>query len=144
MSVVTHIQVRRRRIMTTATISGNSIGPAPSHHPWMAVARRAARRLIASFDVRLFALGLPDLEFGLSFDEGAWLATASGRAADPHRPRHRLACRGLRLAPRNGLAEPGFMSPRRWSFPSPATTSCCWLSTSFAAFCSVSSSQRRS
>lgn len=66
--------------MTTATISSgpDSVGR-PSHHPWMAVAAVLLGAFIASFDVRLFALGLPDLrgQFGLSFDEGAWLATAT-------------------------------------------------------------------
>jgi DHA2 family multidrug resistance protein len=66
--------------MTTATIasSGDSVAR-PSHHPWLAVGAVLLGALIASFDVRLFSLGLPDLRgaFGLSFDEGAWLATAS-------------------------------------------------------------------
>ena len=66
--------------MTTATAgSGPDTVGRPSHHPWMAVAAVLLGAFIASFDVRLFALGLPDLrgQFGLSFDEGAWLATAS-------------------------------------------------------------------
>ncbi|OKO91722.1 arabinose ABC transporter permease [Bradyrhizobium sp. NAS80.1] len=66
--------------MTTATISnGAETVGRPSHHPLLAVAAVLLGAFIASFDVRLFALGLPDLrgQFGLSFDEGAWLATAS-------------------------------------------------------------------
>lgn len=64
--------------MTTAAIDSDS-GDRPSHQPWFAVAAVLLGAFIASFDVRLFALGLPDLrgQFGLSFDEGAWLATAS-------------------------------------------------------------------
>ncbi len=62
--------------MTTATINSgpDSVGR-PSHHPWLAVGAVLLGAFIASFDVRLFALGLPDLRgaFGLSFDEGAWL-----------------------------------------------------------------------
>ncbi len=66
--------------MTVVTTSG---GPPPagnaSHHPRLAVAAVLLGAFIASFDVRLFALGLPDLrgQLGLSFDEGAWLATAT-------------------------------------------------------------------
>jgi MFS transporter, DHA2 family, multidrug resistance protein len=66
--------------MTTATIdSGAGSAGRPSHHPWLAVGAVLLGAFIAAFDVRLFALGLPDLrgQFGLSFDEGAWLATAS-------------------------------------------------------------------
>jgi DHA2 family multidrug resistance protein len=66
--------------MTTATIgSGSDSVGRPSHHPWLAVGAVLLGAFIASFDVRLFALGLPDLrgQFGLSFDEVAWLATAS-------------------------------------------------------------------
>jgi DHA2 family multidrug resistance protein len=64
---------------TTTTSSGLGAVGRPSHHPWLAVGAVLLGAFIASFDVRLFALGLPDLrgQFGLSFDEGAWLATAS-------------------------------------------------------------------
>jgi len=66
--------------MMTATISsGADSAGRPSHHPRLAVGAVLLGAFIASFDVRLFALGLPDLRgaFGLSFDEGTWLATAS-------------------------------------------------------------------
>jgi MFS transporter, DHA2 family, multidrug resistance protein len=66
--------------MTTATMANasDSVGRT-SHHPWLAVAAVLLGAFIAAFDVRLFALGLPDLrgQFGLSFDEGAWLTTMS-------------------------------------------------------------------
>jgi MFS transporter, DHA2 family, multidrug resistance protein len=66
--------------MTTVTVgSGHDSVDRPSHQRWLAVGAVLLGAFIASFDVRLFALGLPDLrgQFGLSFDEGAWLATAS-------------------------------------------------------------------
>jgi DHA2 family multidrug resistance protein len=66
--------------VTTATISSGPVSVGrPSHYPRLAVGAVLLGAFIASFDVRLFALGLPDLRgaFGLSFDEGAWLATAS-------------------------------------------------------------------
>ncbi|VIO66255.1 Multidrug export protein EmrB [Bradyrhizobium ivorense] len=66
--------------MTSATISsGPDSASHTSHRPLLAVGAVLLGAFIASFDVRLFALGLPDLrgKFGLSFDEGAWLTTAS-------------------------------------------------------------------
>jgi DHA2 family multidrug resistance protein len=59
--------------MTAATLGSSAAAvDRPSHHPWLAVAAVLLGAFIASFDVRLFALGLPDLrgQFGLSFDEG--------------------------------------------------------------------------
>jgi DHA2 family multidrug resistance protein len=66
--------------MSTA-IAGSghdSVGGA-SHDPRLAVVAVLLGAFIVGFDTRLFSLGLPDLRgaFGLSFDEGAWLATAS-------------------------------------------------------------------
>jgi MFS transporter, DHA2 family, multidrug resistance protein len=66
--------------MTTAAISSGPLSVGRhSHYPVLAVGAVLLGAFIASFDTRLFALGLPDLRgaFGLSFDEGAWLATAS-------------------------------------------------------------------
>ena len=95
--------------MTTATI-GSCAGTVgrPSHHPWLAVGAVLLGAFIASFDVRLFALGLPDLrgQFGRELRRGGMAGNRFHRAADPDRPRHRLACHGLRLAPRPDLAEP--------------------------------------
>lgn len=68
--------------MTSNARSGGS-GPvslrARSHHPLFAVAAVMLGTFLAAFDSRLFTIGLADLRggFSLSFDEGAWLATAA-------------------------------------------------------------------
>jgi DHA2 family multidrug resistance protein len=51
----------------------------PSHYPVLAVVAVLLGTFVVSFDTRLFATGLPDLRgaFGLTFDEGSWLATIS-------------------------------------------------------------------
>jgi DHA2 family multidrug resistance protein len=50
-----------------------------SHHPIFAVCAVLLGSLLANVDTRLFSIGLPDIRGGmsLSFDEGAWLYTAS-------------------------------------------------------------------
>jgi DHA2 family multidrug resistance protein len=50
-----------------------------SHRPIFAVGAVLLGAFLANFDSRLFTIGLPDLRgaLGLSFDEGAWLSTAS-------------------------------------------------------------------
>jgi MFS transporter, DHA2 family, multidrug resistance protein len=55
-----------------------SIGK-PSHRPLFAVGAVLLGAFVANFDTRLFSTALPDLRgaFALSFDEGAWLSTAS-------------------------------------------------------------------
>ena len=47
--------------------------------PLFAVGAVLLGAFLANFDTRLFSIALPDLRgaFGLSFDEGAWLSTAS-------------------------------------------------------------------
>jgi DHA2 family multidrug resistance protein len=66
--------------MTTPNIIGGpgSGGGAPPN-PRVGDAAVLLGAFMVTFDARLFTLGLPDLRgaFGLSFDEGAWLATAS-------------------------------------------------------------------
>jgi DHA2 family multidrug resistance protein len=63
-----------------------STGPvsarAPTHHPILAVAAVLLGSFVTGFDSRFLAIGLPDLRgaFGLSFDEGAWLATLGNGA----------------------------------------------------------------
>jgi MFS transporter, DHA2 family, multidrug resistance protein len=51
----------------------------PSHRPLFAVGAVLLGAFVANFDSRLFSVALPDLRgaFALSFDEGAWLSTAS-------------------------------------------------------------------
>jgi DHA2 family multidrug resistance protein len=66
--------------MTTEAISSGPVSVGRrSHYPLAAVGAVLLGAFIASFDTRLFAIGLPDLRgaFGLTFDEGAWLSTAS-------------------------------------------------------------------
>lgn len=66
--------------MTTPNIIGGpDFGGGASHYPRLAVAAVLLGAFMVTFDARLFTLGLADLRgaFGLSFDEGAWLATAS-------------------------------------------------------------------
>ncbi|TXL71380.1 MFS transporter [Vineibacter terrae] len=48
-----------------------------SHNPVLGAAAVLVGAFLVSFDQRLFAIGLPDLRgaFGLTFDEGTWLAT---------------------------------------------------------------------
>jgi DHA2 family multidrug resistance protein len=62
-----------------AAIGGQVSVGHPSQHPVLAVAAVLLGAFVVSFDTRLFAMGLPDLRgaFGLTFDEGAWLATIS-------------------------------------------------------------------
>jgi MFS transporter, DHA2 family, multidrug resistance protein len=50
-----------------------------SHRPMFAVGAVLLGAFLANFDSRLFTIGLPDLKgaLGLSFDEGAWLSTAT-------------------------------------------------------------------
>jgi DHA2 family multidrug resistance protein len=52
---------------------------AVSHRPIVAVGAVLLGAFLANFDSRLFTIGLPDLKgaLGLSFDEGAWLSTAT-------------------------------------------------------------------
>ena len=47
------------------------------HDPVLGAAAVLVGAFLVSFDQRLFAIGLPDLRgaFGLTFDEGTWLAT---------------------------------------------------------------------
>lgn len=49
------------------------------HHPLLAVIAVLLGSSMANIDSRMFSIGLPDLKgaFSLSFDEGAWLSTAS-------------------------------------------------------------------
>ncbi|MFS8048720.1 MFS transporter [Rhizobium sp. BR 314] len=67
----------------TSPIPALDIGPiskgARSHHPLFAIGAVMIGSYIASFDSRLFSIGLADLKgaFSLSFDEGAWLGTAA-------------------------------------------------------------------
>lgn len=51
----------------------------PVHQPLLAVIAVLLSASMANIDSRIFSIGLPDLKgaFGLSFDEGAWLSTAS-------------------------------------------------------------------
>ena len=51
----------------------------PVHFPLLAVAAVLLGASMANIDSRMFSIGLPDLKgaFSLSFDEGAWLSTAS-------------------------------------------------------------------
>lgn len=51
----------------------------PTHYPLLAVAAVLLGASMANIDSRMFSIGLPDLKgaFSLSFDEGAWLSTAS-------------------------------------------------------------------
>lgn len=50
-----------------------------AHYPLLAVAAVLLGSSMANIDSRMFSIGLPDLKgaFSLSFDEGAWLSTAS-------------------------------------------------------------------
>lgn len=52
---------------------------AVSHRPLFAVGAVLLGAFLANFDSRLFTISLPDLKgaLGLSFDEGAWLSTAT-------------------------------------------------------------------
>ena len=66
--------------MTHGVASGGPVSVGrPSHHPVLAVVAVLLGAFVVSFDTRLFGIGLPDLRgaFGLTFDEGAWLATIS-------------------------------------------------------------------
>jgi DHA2 family multidrug resistance protein len=64
---------------------GTVIGGGPiatgsiSHRPFFAVCAVLMGAFVANLDTRLFSVALPDLRgaLGLSFDEGAWLSTAS-------------------------------------------------------------------
>lgn len=51
----------------------------PVHYPLLAVIAVLLGSSMANIDSRMFSIGLPDLKgaFSLSFDEGAWLSTAS-------------------------------------------------------------------
>lgn len=67
--------------MTQSKIIGSgpvSIGT-PVHYPLLAVVAVLLGSSMANIDSRMFSIGLPDLKgaFSLSFDEGAWLSTAS-------------------------------------------------------------------
>ena len=55
-----------------------SVGQAV-HHPLLAVIAVLLGSSMANIDSRMFSIGLPDLKgaFSLSYDEGAWLSTAS-------------------------------------------------------------------
>lgn len=66
--------------MSTEAISSGPVSTGrTSHYPFLAVIAVLLGAFIVSFDTRLFAIGLPDLRgaLGLSFDEGAWLATVA-------------------------------------------------------------------
>ena len=66
--------------LPAGVVSGGQISVGhPSQHPVLAVVAVLLGAFVVSFDTRLFAMGLPDLRgaFGLTFDEGAWLATIS-------------------------------------------------------------------
>jgi DHA2 family multidrug resistance protein len=59
--------------------SGPVSAGAVSHRPMFAVGAVLLGAFLANFDSRLFTISLPDLRgaLGLSFDEGAWLSTAT-------------------------------------------------------------------
>lgn len=69
--------------MNTRHRSSSADGPvsigARSHHPLFMIAAVMLGTFVAAFDSRLFTVDLADLRggFSLSFDEGAWLATAA-------------------------------------------------------------------
>ena len=66
-------------MMTEDVSSGPVSAGRPSHQPLLAVAAVLLGAFIVSFDLRMFAIGLPDLRgaLGLTFDEGAWLSTVA-------------------------------------------------------------------
>jgi DHA2 family multidrug resistance protein len=63
--------------MATELIAAPASTGRPSHNPVLGVAAVLAGAFLVSFDQRMLAIGLPDLRgaFGLTFDEGTWLAT---------------------------------------------------------------------
>lgn len=63
--------------MTTDAVGRSASAGHPHHRPVLGVAAVLVGAFLVSFDQRVFALGLPDLRgaFGLTFDEGSWLAT---------------------------------------------------------------------
>ena len=63
------------KIIESGPVSTGTIGLRPA----FAVGAVLLGAFLANFDTRLFSIALPDLRgaFGLSFDEGAWLSTAS-------------------------------------------------------------------
>lgn len=73
------------RATTHAAVEPHVIGAGPvstgglSRHPYYAVVAVLLGSIVANVDSRLFSLGLPDVRGGLSlsFDQGAWLSTAS-------------------------------------------------------------------
>jgi DHA2 family multidrug resistance protein len=67
--------VAQSRIIESGPVSTGTIGLRPS----FAVGAVFLGAFLANFDTRLFSIALPDLRgaLGLSFDEGAWLSTAS-------------------------------------------------------------------
>jgi DHA2 family multidrug resistance protein len=67
--------VAQSRIIESGPVSTGTIGLRPA----FAVGAVLLGAFLGNFDTRLFSIGLPDLRgaLGLSFDEGAWLSTAS-------------------------------------------------------------------
>jgi DHA2 family multidrug resistance protein len=67
--------VAQSTVIGSGPVSTGSI----SHRPIFAVCAVLIGAFLANFDTRLFSVALPDLRgaLGLSFDEGAWLSTAS-------------------------------------------------------------------
>lgn len=64
----------------TKIIAGGPVSTGkPVHYPLLAVAAVLLASSMANIDSRMFSIGLPDLKgaFSLSYDEGAWLGTAS-------------------------------------------------------------------
>jgi DHA2 family multidrug resistance protein len=67
--------VAQSKIIESGPVSTGTIGLRPA----FAVGAVLLGAFLGNFDTRLFSVALPDLRgaFGLSFDEGAWLSTAS-------------------------------------------------------------------
>jgi DHA2 family multidrug resistance protein len=67
--------VAQSKVIESGPVSTGKIGVRPS----FAVGAVLLGAFLANFDTRLFSIALPDLRgaLGLSFDEGAWLSTAS-------------------------------------------------------------------
>jgi MFS transporter, DHA2 family, multidrug resistance protein len=67
--------VAQSKIIESGPVSTGTIGLRPA----FAVGAVLLGAFLGNFDTRLFSVALPDLRgaFGLGFDEGAWLSTAS-------------------------------------------------------------------
>ena len=63
------------KIIASGPVSTGQI----AHYPLLAVIAVLLGSSMANIDSRMFSIGLPDLKgaFSLSYDEGAWLSTAS-------------------------------------------------------------------